>query len=141
MKKYWLPLSLIAFFLLIVFLADSGNLPRPIRKLYDFPYGDKLGHFLLMGLLSYVLNRTAILARQSSHQAERNAPDLNLVRVLLTVSLLLAFFITLEEFSQQLFPRRTFSLSDLIAGYAGIIFFAWLALKRTKKVSVNRDFS
>ncbi len=141
MKKYWLSFSLIAFFLLIVFLADSGNLPRSIRKLYDFPYGDKLGHFLLTGLLSYVLNKRAILTRQSAHQAERNASDLNLARVLLTVSLLLAFFITLEEFSQQLFPIRTFSLSDLVAGYAGIAFFAWLALKRTKKVSVSGDFS
>ncbi len=133
MKKYWLSFSIIAFFLLIVFLADSGNLPRFIRKLYDFPYGDKLGHFLLMGLLSYILNRTAILVRQSAPKTERSDRDLNLSRVLLAVSVPLAFFVTLEEFSQQLFPRRTFSLGDLVASYAGIAFFAWLALKRIKK--------
>ena len=91
-----------------------------------------MGHFLLMGLLSYVLNRTALLARQSAPQRERNDRDLNLARLVLTVSLILAFFVTLEELSQQFFPKRTFSLSDLAASYAGIVFFAWLALIRKK---------
>ena len=44
-----------AFFLIfcvaVIVLADSGNLPRPIRVIYDFPNGDKLGHFILFGAL------------------------------------------------------------------------------------------
>lgn len=122
MKKYWIAISFTLFVLLIIFIADSGRFPNFIRKLYDFPNGDKVGHFLLMGLLSYVLNRTALDSRV----------DLGLPRVVWAVSLILAFFVTLEELSQQFFPKRTFSLLDLTFSYAGIAFFAWLALK-TKK--------
>ena len=99
----------------IVILANTGYLPYAIRRLYDFPYGDKLGHFLLMGLLSFVLNWTAL----ASHPIPKP------VSVILRVSLIFAFVVTLEEFSQQLFPRRTFSLLDLAFSYAGIAFFAF----------------
>jgi VanZ family protein len=42
---------------------------------------------------------------------------------------ILALLIGLEEFSQQNFSSRTFSLSDLMASYLGLIFFSWLALR------------
>ncbi len=86
-----------------------------------------------MGLLSYSLNRTAIISRIAAQKTNESDRDLNLPRVLWTVSLSLAFFITLEELSQHFFPKRTFSLSDLAFGYAGIAFFAWVVLKTTKK--------
>ena len=122
MKKYWASISLVVFALLIVILANSGDLPRFISNLYDFPYGDKVGHFLLMGLLSYTLNRAALAARE----------DMRPASVIWAVSLTLAFFVTLEELSQQFFPRRTFSLLDLAFSYAGIAFFGWLAGRRKR---------
>ena len=125
MKKNWLSILLIFSAITVAILADSGHLPRAIRNIYDFRYGDKIGHFLLMGLLSYVLTRNYL----ASHV------DFNLPRVILTVILPLAFFVTLEEFSQQFFPRRTFSLKDLASSYAGIISFAWLAIKTKKEPS------
>ena len=123
MNKKWISVSLVIFTLLIVFLADSGNLPRFIRDLYDFPYGDKVGHFLLMGLLSYALNRTTLASNVDKKPAS----------VIWAVSLSLAFFVTLEELSQQFFSRRTFSLLDLAFSYAGIAFFGWLARLVVKK--------
>ncbi len=87
-----------------------------------------------MGLLSYSLNRTAITSHLTLQKTKRNSRDLNLPRVLWTVNLSLAFFITLEELSQHFFPKRTFSLIDLAFSYAGIAFFAWLAIKTTKKL-------
>ena len=50
-------------------------------------------------------------------------------RVAAISGLLLAILIGLEEFSQQYFAERIFSLRDLIASYLGVIFFSWLALK------------
>jgi len=123
MKKNWFAILLVIFALVIVVLADSGHLPRSIRNLYDFPCGDKVGHFLLMGLLSYVLNRTALASRANLKPAT----------LIWIVSLTLAFFVTLEELSQQFFPRRTFSLLDLLCSYAGIVFFGWLAWRSDRE--------
>ena len=126
MRKNWFTIFFVICALLIIILADSGNLPRPIKDLYDFPYGDKVGHFLLMGLLSFFLNRTA-LASFSSHKP---------ASVILAVSLSLALFVSLEELSQQFLPTRTFSLTDLAVNYMGITFFAWvvwLSASKNKK--------
>ena len=131
MRKKWISILFVIFTLLIVILADSGNLPRSIKNLYNFPNGDKIGHFLLTGFLSLVLNWTALASRAS--KVERNKTDLKSASVVFRVSLTLAFFVTLEEFSQKLFPRRTFSLLDLLFSYAGIAFFAWLAYFFSKK--------
>ncbi len=70
-----------------------------------------------MGLLSLVLNWTALVSRVDKKPAS----------VVWAVSLTLTFFVTLEELSQKFFPRRTFSLLDLLFSYAGIALFAWLA--------------
>ena len=123
MKKKWLSIFPILIVLLIVILADNGKLPKLVSDLYDFPYGDKIGHFLLMGLLNYTLVRIFLV----SHA------DLKPAHVIWTVSLAVTFFVTLEEFSQQFFPRRTFSLLDLFFDYMGISFFGFLAGKITHK--------
>jgi hypothetical protein len=46
----------IAVFFLLVFQADRGALPRWLAAIQAFPGGDKLGHFLIAGLLSLTLN-------------------------------------------------------------------------------------
>ena len=122
MKLKWLSAFLVLLVIVIATLADTGLLPALIRALYDYPYGDKLGHFLLMGLVSFVLNWTAL----ASHADPKPAS------VIWKVSLAFAFFVTLEEFSQQFFSRRTFSLLDLGYSYAGVAMAALLVwrLKR-----------
>lgn len=123
--RFLLPLGVLG----IVILANTGHLPHAIRQLYDFPYGDKLGHFLLMGLLSFVLNWTAL----ASHPIPKP------VSVILRVSLIFAFVVSLEEFSQQLFPRRTFSLLDLVFSYAGIASSALLVWALTSYSCQHSD--
>ena len=107
---------------IIVMSADAGILPRPLGKLYAYPGGDKAGHFLLFGILSFLLNKSALTL------FPRRSP----ARVFLTVSLLLVILIGLEEWSQSLFPSRTMSLSDLLASYAGVSLFALLAYRHTR---------
>jgi len=55
----------------------------------------------------------------------RRSPKL----VVVTIGLILAVLIGLEEFSQQYFANRTSSLTDLMASYLGVLFFSWLALR------------
>ena len=124
MKLKWLSVFLVFFVIAIAILADLDLLPELFYDLYDFPYGDKLGHFLLMGLVSFVLSWTAL----ASHADPKPAS------VIWKVSLLVAFFVTLEEFAQRFFPRRTFSLLDLGFSYAGIALAAVLVYRLKRHV-------
>jgi len=119
MKLKWLSVFLILSIIVVAILAGAGLLPAPIRALYDFPNGDKLGHFLLMGSVNFVLNWTALASRAAPQPAS----------VIGKVSLAFAFFVTIEEFSQQFFPRRTFSLLDLGFSYAGIVLAAFFVYR------------
>jgi VanZ family protein len=106
------------FVIVAIILVDSGNLPHSIRALYDFPNGDKLGHFILFGLLNFFITRAFLSSFPSQPRGW----------VTLSVGLVLALFISLEEFSQQYFSTRTFDLVDLFFSYAGVITFAFLAV-------------
>ncbi len=107
------------FIILVVILADAGGLPRPVRAIYNFPNGDKLGHFILYGLLSFFLTRVFL----------SSLPIRPRGWVTLSVGLILALFITLEEFSQKYFVSRTFSYLDLVASLLGVFLGGWAAYK------------
>jgi VanZ family protein len=103
----------------IVVGANADMLPRALERLTDYPGGDKTGHFILFGILSFLLNKSALTF----------LPKRTPIRLVLTVSLLLAILIGLEEWSQSLFPARTMDLTDLLASYAGVSVFALLAYR------------
>jgi len=105
------------FIIAIIVGANTDSLPFALYRLYRFPGGDKVGHFILFGILSFLLNKSALIL----------LPKWDSARVILTVSLLLSIVIGLEEWSQSLFPARTMSLIDLVASYAGVSLFALLA--------------
>jgi polysaccharide biosynthesis protein VpsQ len=115
----WLAILFALLILLIIILADIGALPPSLRLLKDLPYGDKIGHFILYGILTLLVD----LALFGAH------PHLIRKWLAVTGGLILALLIGLEEFSQQYFANRTFSLKDLAASYLGVIFFSWLALR------------
>jgi VanZ family protein len=114
----WWAAAFGALIITIVVLADTRHLGF-IGWLYDFPYGDKVGHFLLFGLLSLLVN-LAMLERQHARGPWR---------VALRASIVLALLIGFEEFSQRWFPGRTSSWTDLAASYLGVSLFTWAALK------------
>ena len=116
----WLTFLFALFILLIIILADTGNLGI-FRLIYRIPYADKAGHFLLYGILALLVDLTLLgSVRKQTH-----------LWVAVTNGLILALFIGIEELSQRHFAARTFSLDDLSASYLGVIFFSWLAI-RTK---------
>lgn len=101
----------------IVFLADNHQYHTLFNGIRGIPGGDKLGHFLLIGLLSFLLN-----ASLSCRTVRVFA-----VRVLLG-SVIACAAVTLEELSQLFVRYRTFDLTDLFFDYAGIWTFGKLAL-------------
>ncbi len=96
--------------ILIVRAADAGQLPIFITHLYNFKNGDKVGHFVLMGSVAFLIT----LAMPKNGR--------------LYGLLILAALLTLEEFSQLFFKTRTFSLLDLACSLSGVGVFGYLSL-------------
>ena len=110
----------VLYFLLlagIVVLADAREYHNVFDAVRRIPGGDKLGHFLLMGLFSFLLNVSLSCRTVRVTSA----------RVLLGSAVVCAA-VTLEEFSQIFVRYRTFDLVDLFFDYAGIWAFGRLAL-------------
>jgi hypothetical protein len=110
-----LAVSATAFVTWVILSVDGLGLPPIITRLYAYPYGDKLGHFLLMGLLSFLL--TLALPRRWQLPA------------LAILSMLLAT----EEYSQRFFNGRHSDWLDLACSLAGVCLFGGLALWLTRR--------
>ena len=100
----------------IIFLADLRGTQYLLNFVGNVPFGDKIGHFFLMGTLSFLVN-SALSART--------------IRVwkfnYLLGSLIVLAVVTLEEFSQIFIGGRSFDLGDLLFDYAGIFIFGEFA--------------
>jgi len=122
----WLTALFSLFIVLIIVLADQGRLGI-LRVINQIPYGDKVGHFALYGILTLLFDLTFLRARPN------RSPNLLVV----SIGLILAVLIGAEEFSQRYFSTRHSNLLDLAASYLGMIFFSWLALKINRRGGVN----
>lgn len=100
----------ILLLLAIIVLVDNGNYNYLFKIVYQIPYGDKVGHLLLIGLLSLVVN-LSLRTRQIKL----------LGRLVLQGSLIVFLIITFEEFTQLFILTRTFDLGDLCCDYLGIL--------------------
>ncbi len=133
MKRFRLPAVLFGLFLLlVVFYADSG-LGKPLMDLLlKLPNSDKIGHFVLMGLMAFL----ACLGFSS-----RRVDVLGLHP--LKSSLVIAAIVTAEEISQSFFPNRHASILDLTASLAGIFILGELAayLQRRNSSALGRTNS
>ena len=118
----WLTILFGLFIILVIILADQGKLG--ILRLLTSHNLDKVGHFILYGILTLLLDLTFL----------RALPNRSPKLVVVSIGLILALLIGLEEFSQQYFPRRTFDLVDLTFSYLGVIFFSWVAM-RVRRIS------
>ena len=107
------------FIILIIILADLGQLGF-LKILNQIPFGDKIGHFVLYGILTLLLDLT--FTRALPHPRRK--------LIILRIALILILLIGLEEYSQQFFAKRTFDLVDLAFSYLGVIFFSWIALRK-----------
>ena len=108
--------AFILFILLIIYFANTGTMPTVFMAIQNFPYGDKVAHFVLMGTLSFLVN-LALHGRTHTLSS----------RPFLLGSFAVALIVLLEELSQIFLPNRTFSLADLTADFLGIFLFGRLA--------------
>lgn len=102
-------------------MAGQGRLP--VRAVIErWPWSDKLGHFLLIGFLAYLIN-------------------LSLAEVfpgrLWAVNLCLLGLVVGEELSQIWLAYRAFEMADLAADLLGMTFFVpmahWQLARRRRK--------
>jgi VanZ family protein len=104
-----------SFLIYLMWAANSGHLPSFVASIYDFPNGDKIGHFGLYGLIAGFLS----LAFPRTWQVGR-------FQFSIIIVIFLVFAIG-EEWSQSLFPRRTADPIDALCSCLGILTGAWAA--------------
>jgi VanZ family protein len=108
--KKLLALAFVLFLFAVIYWADSGRMPSLFESVYRYPHGDKVGHFVLYGILAWLLN-AAFPGRRIS-----------LGRISLPLGMFSALlFALLEELSQFFFPNRTPDWADLLWGWLGIL--------------------
>jgi len=108
----FLSISFFGFILWIIYLANTGQPSVFFKLIASIPYGDKLGHFCLFGLLTLAANFTCKL----------KSFKILSMKVYLG-SILVLMFVVFEEFSQFYITNRTFDIIDLSADFIGIVFF------------------
>jgi len=116
----WYAILFGIFIISIIVLANLDML-HILGFINRIPYGDKIGHFILYGILTLLVD----LAFIRSHQ------DISPSLVTVRVSLSLPLLIGLEEYSQRFFESRTSDWVDLIFSYLGVGFFSWVALRKS----------
>ncbi len=107
----------VAALVLLVATADGGALD--VSFLARVPAADKVGHFVLMGLLSYLLNAALGCRRFCWRRLS-----------LLQGSALTGMIVAIEELSQLWLVHRSFELADLAADLTGIWLFGQWASAR-----------
>ncbi len=93
-------------------MADVKSTRYVLSFVGSIPFGDKLGHFFLIGTFSFLLNLSLGCRK---------------VRRVLSGSLIVSVIVTIEEISQIFIRGRSFDLTDLIADFLGILLFGKLA--------------
>ncbi|MCB0209914.1 MAG: VanZ family protein [Anaerolineae bacterium] len=114
----WLLWPQIALAALVTEMAYLGILPLYVVQ---WPYADKVFHFLLFGLIAFWLN----LWFRGRFVSVGNWS------VPLAILLPLAI-VAIEEVAQGFSPLRTADITDLASDLAGMIFFWWLSTKILK---------
>jgi len=105
--------AFIMFITWIIYLANTAQNSIFFELVASIPYGDKLGHFCLFGLLTLGVNFAFKLK------------SYKLISFNIYVgSTVVLFFVLLEELSQYFIPSRTLDITDLLADVVGIITFS-----------------
>jgi hypothetical protein len=115
MERAWLrPLAMVAaggfigFFVWIIVIADKADGVPWWSFIHQIPFGDKLGHFGLVGTLSFLCNLAF---------ARRDRPR---ARGITSITWVLLVLISLEELSQGFIPHRHLDFFDWLADLAGL---------------------
>lgn len=106
-----------AFLLWLIAMANTGQHSVFFDLAYSLPYGDKISHVILFGLLT-------LGCITSSGFTVLNLYGLQCYRGTIVTSI----FVVVEELSQALIPARTLDSGDFVADAMGIGLFTIIAL-------------
>ncbi len=117
-----LTLAFGTFILWIIYKADTGQANVFIDLVRPIPFGDKVAHAALYGLLTLGVNassryRVFWIGRFACYRG----------------SLAVAVFALMEELSQMYIPARAWDGSDLVADAVGIVLFSVLSARLDAK--------
>lgn len=118
--KRWAVLFLL-FIAVVIALSDAGACSYLCAPAKAVAYGDKLGHFVLVGLFA-----AAVFGAVTQRTIRLWSMDVSIA------ALGVCAFISGEELSQLWIPTRSADWGDLGASYAGIVLFELL---RTSSMS------
>ena len=131
--RVFLPLSFFIFISYIIFLADTADYNFAFRVVGHIPYGDKMCHTLLYGMMAFLLNyglgfrRVRLPPHLQPLYRIKAFSALRFKGAVATApygSIIVLMFAILEECSQYWIPSRTFDLWDLGADFAGVVLFS-----------------
>lgn len=106
----------------IVVLADVRETQFLFTFIRRLPYGDKIGHFCLMGMFSLIVNLAL------------NARTIRIWKLNCLLGTLIVLIVVFAEESSQFFVGgRSFDAGDLLADAAGILLFGEAARFVVKK--------
>jgi polysaccharide biosynthesis protein VpsQ len=106
----------IAFMLALVWAADSGRGQSLWTITQRIPAGDKVGHLILYGILTFLVNVTL------------RAGEIRVGRLrFLRGSFYVLALSVLEELSQLFLPNRSCDVGDLASDLVAILLGGWLA--------------
>ncbi|RUM73699.1 MAG: trypsin [Sulfurovum sp.] len=129
--RWLLPLSFFLFISYIIFLADTADYNFAFRVVGHIPYGDKLAHALLYGLMALFLNY-GLGFRQIQYKNVSVGCIKGTTHCKLHIqlgSIIVLGFAALEECSQYFIHSRTFDLWDMGADFAGVVLFSFWRIK------------
>jgi hypothetical protein len=117
-----LPFVFFLFIGFIIYLADSADDNFAFTLIGHIPYGDKLMHGLLYGIMALLLNYGL------------NFKSKNILGFNLQIGALIVLtFAGVEELSQYWFPSRTCDVVDFVADTIGVILFSFFNTKKHQK--------
>jgi hypothetical protein len=107
----------IGFFVWIIVIADRADGVPWWSFIHQIPFGDKVGHFGLVGTLSFLCNL-------AFGRRDGNRP-----RFITRTTWVLLVLLSLEELSQGFIPHRHLDLFDWLADLAGLAVGQILAMR------------
>jgi len=113
-----LPLSFFIFIIFIIYLADTADYNFAFRLVGHIPYGDKLMHGLLYGVMALLLNYGL------------NYKSYKLFGFNMQIGALIVLtFAGVEEITQYWLPSRTCDFFDFVADTVGVVLFSLIKTK------------
>lgn len=106
---------LMVFMFWLIYMANTEQDTVIFEIVRSISYGDKMGHFLLFGILSLAMNLVLKLKVMSIY-----------VFKIYYGAVVVLFIVMIEEVSQHFVVSRTLDLMDFLASVAGILVFTTL---------------